>query len=934
MKKVLLFAPFGRWLVHHQVDGVIGASLMQRGCEVKAFTCDGIFVQCPISNQGELCYRCISDSKMLFKFFSIPCIKIGSFIDQQKKNFFWNKVKDIAPNDLKSIVIDGFELARWIEPSMHSFFMSEYLDYSNEHIVTIKRKFLLNALLTIHSFKSCLKEFYPDYVICYSGFHLYYRVVFELCNIYNIPVLVHERGAVDNSFVMINDESIHTFSKRLKHWQSYWKDIPLTDSQCNQIKKYLLEREAGKQINDFKAYHFKLKTNIYQAFRIPPGSKIIVIFPTTDWEIGITNIETPLRFSSQIQWFEEILEQLKNENIYVIIKHHPSLIGKNWIGQSFLSKLFKFNQKSYLYKNLRISMPFEEISSYYLLNFIESAIILRSTIGIEAITRGIDVISELDCFRNIAGIKKINSFNYKEEIFLSMERTSAFDIEKLRQAYRGAYHNYYRLLYVFSSIGIKEVYNPHIKIESLDDLQNGKDKTLDTICNHIIYNTPLYPIPNKEDMQRTDEEETKFLKQEFISLKEKILSAKNECKYYNPMNEPEIDVIRLRKNGNLNFDETLLKKSLKISRHRKINVLQIPYPSYCINNYLINEINIVLKEAKAKYIYFAIDNIQLDESFFASAVDFLDENENSSFDGILSGVWLFNEKEISIDEFFTKRNDTNDCSKIFLKNQSYESLLSLFVWRKKSFCRLFSDVLDNKNLFESICNKALFKNPILNVHKTLIPNIIIYPPKKSKFLKITKHPQTYCYQNAFRYIDDIYGLSSPEAEQYLFEKIKSLSDQASILEIGCNQGRLTATIAFACVGTDKKIFSIDTFADIHHDRAKVIGNSFFDVWLNNMDRLRLYEYVKPLIGFSHEVLKQLSNTNIKFDFVFINDSYHKNIIKNFELVYPLVKDYGWIALNDVNSSMPREVWIEKAISSLSYHEYCKTIICGQKDTSK
>jgi len=104
-----------------------------------------------------------------------------------------------------------------------------------------------------------------------------------------------------------------------------------------------------------------------------------------------------------------------------------------------------------------------------------------------------------------------------------------------------------------------------------------------------------------------------------------------------------------------------------------------------------------------------------------------------------------------------------------------------------------------------------------------------------------------------------------------------------------------------------------------------------------MDRLKLTEYVKPLPGFSHENLKIISQYNIKFDFVFIDASHHyKDLITDFELVYPLVKKNGWIAFHDVSPSWPGpwRVWIETAMPLLSSHEYNSTIACGQKSSNQ
>ncbi|KPA16638.1 glycosyltransferase [Candidatus Magnetomorum sp. HK-1] len=89
-----------------------------------------------------------------------------------------------------------------------------------------------------------------------------------------------------------------------------------------------------------------------------------------------------------------------------------------------------------------------------------------------------------------------------------------------------------------------------------------------------------------------------------------------------------------------------------------------------------------------------------------------------------------------------------------------------------------------------------------------------------------------------------------------------------------------------------------------------------------------------MIGYSHEVILTLDK-KIKFDFVFIDASHHyKDIIKEFELIYPMVNIGGWIAFHDVDPAWPGpwRAWRETGMKNLYSHEYCSTISCGQKNS--
>ncbi|MDD2338162.1 MAG: hypothetical protein PHD01_16510, partial [Geobacteraceae bacterium] len=60
-------------------------------------------------------------------------------------------------------------------------------------------------------------------------------------------------------------------------------------------------------------------------------------------------------------------------------------------------------------------------------------------------------------------------------------------------------------------------------------------------------------------------------------------------------------------------------------------------------------------------------------------------------------------------------------------------------------------------------------------------------------------------------VEAIEGFMVPGQEEFLFNKIQSLPEDAVILEIGSFKGRSTVAMGYACMGTRRKIYSIDTW---------------------------------------------------------------------------------------------------------------------------
>ncbi|WP_293126976.1 class I SAM-dependent methyltransferase [Microcoleus sp. bin38.metabat.b11b12b14.051] len=199
--------------------------------------------------------------------------------------------------------------------------------------------------------------------------------------------------------------------------------------------------------------------------------------------------------------------------------------------------------------------------------------------------------------------------------------------------------------------------------------------------------------------------------------------------------------------------------------------------------------------------------------------------------------------------------------------------------------------------------------------------------------KVTVPPASYTIiQSA---VEAIEGFMVPGQEEYLFNKVKSLPNDAVVVEIGSYKGRSTVAMAYACIGTNIKIYCIDTWDGNDIDFP---DRNFFDIWQQNLQKNGLYEYVVPLEGYSHQVLSQwleLTKGN-KIDFIFIDGSHQfLDVLKDFEQSFPLVKEDGWIAFHDVVAAWPgsERVWHNIAKHCLVNHEYSSTLACGQKKST-
>lgn len=195
------------------------------------------------------------------------------------------------------------------------------------------------------------------------------------------------------------------------------------------------------------------------------------------------------------------------------------------------------------------------------------------------------------------------------------------------------------------------------------------------------------------------------------------------------------------------------------------------------------------------------------------------------------------------------------------------------------------------------------------------------------------------YSEISHKIKNVKGYLVKGEEDFLFNKAKSLPDNSLILEIGSFRGLSTVIMGYACKGSSKKIYCIDpwTSDSLEETNEESINNSesVFDEWHRNIKEHELEEYVIPLRGYSYDILNKWEELVGKkeVDFIFI-DGLHKYwaVTKDFNMSLPILKQGGFIALQDVASYIdgPEKLWFETSIKKLINHEYCKSIACGHK----
>ena len=666
----------------------------------------------------------------MFSLFQLELTQLSSLLTENDLKYCQDWALSINKNDLLNAVFENRKIGQWVSAGLHSSLLTGHLDLSNQIVENATRSFLVNGAMISIVFDRLLKNYYPDHVISYSSIHAFYRVIYELSQMRNIPVLVHERGPLDNSFICLDNENQIMSKGRVAVWQK-WKNIPLTLEECQFVKKLIVDRESG--VNSNLDAFFKISENkrsdIRTQLRIPKDVKIVAIFTSGEWENAMGKLDSKMSFPSQIDGLYKIIEYFRGRKEFLVIRHHPNISRPSHVDTSFIKEVLDLSRVSP--ENVKTIMPNEQISSYDIVWNADAVITFGSTLGFEALARGVSVVSGLgNRFTQIGvGIDLITSdFNIDSII----NKTNNFQLTDLKQIYRAIYYLYNRLVFQFKSVKIKNNYAPDIKINSSDDLQRGKDIALDRVCDHILLNSSLYLEPTKDESQCIESIESEFLQNELALIKQKRIHTKDISSKI-AVHESLITVIHI---SGIYQDtpgaNTVFSTSLKRSRYKNIEIIELKLTNTHNIHSIIQDIIKTLTKAHGEAIYIGTNYTHIDESFFSHSMDII---ENESRDGLISGAFICDETGCIVSEVLTDRASLSELKSTYGKHTFLNNIIgvfSLFFLKKDIFIKVLIATQDYYNKTKKLDHifDILFSDKLnFDIYQTKIPAISIYNPQ-------------------------------------------------------------------------------------------------------------------------------------------------------------------------------------------------------------
>lgn len=648
-KKVLFFSLYSippAWLFHHQVDATVASALRMRDCDVLITGCDGLFKSCYILRgageaKNNLCKYCSQTSKEYFNnSFQLPYKQLRDFVSADDYNLALQWIETVDPKNYAEASYQDLAIGQWVTSSIYTYFRITSKGLSRPDVRKVHRDYLIDGLVTYKAVSRLINYYQPTHLFLLGARLAPSRIAFEVARKLNIDVVVQERGYINDSYTLVNNHTCLD-TKPKQHVINAWENIPLDNSELLQVKKYWLDRESGQNLNYLSFYDYQTEyTSVRRRLNIPEDAKIFVVFTSSEDELAM--FQDFAEINVQLDIIERLIEIFAERDEYLVIRHHPNIGGNKHLPaeMDFIARAYQ--QSLSVPSNVRIVMPFEQLTSYALLWHTDAAIAFFSTMAIECVAKGIPTASSKQSLYHQALryiIHQSDTESLRTLVDSLFSESAKPTLEDLKKVYRFTNALFFKYSNKFSSFNAQG-----LTYESNDELKVGIDPVLDKVCNHILYGSSLYNLPTDNDKKRSVTEENDFLKKHLLEIEDFRNRIQSETLTQKKLNldivYPPVGVININYQNEEIGTQSILSKGLKRSRYQQIN--EYSCDNFYLDNYPqgLEEIINLLENIPDEYIILTHRNIQYHESIISSAMETLLADTEQNIQGVWFGGWL------------------------------------------------------------------------------------------------------------------------------------------------------------------------------------------------------------------------------------------------------------------------------------------------------
>jgi hypothetical protein len=498
-KKILMATSSGAYMPGTTLESLLAVALTLRGADVEILLCDKALPAClscwidwhpdqrkfaEFGPSKELCDSCFASAHKMYSSLGLKVNRYSEHLTQDDLDEAEKISSTLPVSEIESYTYEGMAVGEHALAGTLRYYSRG--DLSNEpQSEPILRRYLKASLLTTFAVQNLLRKTDYDSAVFHHGIYVPQGLVGEACRKAGVKVVNWNPAYRNKCFIFSHYDTYH--HTMMSEPVESWVDMEWNDERDAELMDYLKSRWKGTQ--DWIWFHenpmFELQ-DIARELGVDFSKPCIGLLTSVMWDAKLHYPSNA--FPDMLDWVLKTIEYfVKRPDVQLIIRVHPAEVhGMLPARQKMADEIRKVYPN--LPKNIIVIPPESEVSTYAVMSQCSTVIIYNTKTGVELTANGMPVIVAGEAWIRNKGFA-IDAADPGEyyEILDRLPFNGKMSPEDTLRAKKYAYHFFFRRMIPLAFMEpVKDDPPFRIRIKSIKDLMDRKDRGLDVICRGIL----------------------------------------------------------------------------------------------------------------------------------------------------------------------------------------------------------------------------------------------------------------------------------------------------------------------------------------------------------------------------------------------------------------------------------------------------------------
>jgi hypothetical protein len=487
-QRVLFVAP-RYWSTHVLFQVSLAQALTRRGAECALATCGGAQPICEIDWRDKApvayCGRCTASALDLAKAAGVVTYTVAEHLDREAVRSVESTLASAPPDSLAEFHWNGAAIGRAAVGAARWKLRTHFVDrHPRGHEAMVD--FVRSGIRWADGMRRILDRYRPDVVVMLNGIFLPERLTAELAAERGARLVFFERGR-DAGSVFLS----HELAAPKYDISDAWDDASLETllpHEDQAVTEMVSRRARGeKVIETYWAPGEIEEVPIADVLRIADATKVAVLYTNVIWDTAMQDRD--IVFPDMFAWIERAVDLFATRPDWtLVIRVHPAETQLE--GRESHDRVAEWISKKYpqLPKNLRIVPPAQPVDSYALMRLARIGLVYASTAGLELALHNVPVIVAGDAHYRAKGFTydPVSVDAFDNTVANLLDRPPSGNGESVTLARKYAHLFFLRRTFPASVVAEPRYAQGRLAYSALEQLNPGKNHTLDVICDGIL----------------------------------------------------------------------------------------------------------------------------------------------------------------------------------------------------------------------------------------------------------------------------------------------------------------------------------------------------------------------------------------------------------------------------------------------------------------